>query len=294
VDISANMVKELRAATGAGVLDCRRALETAGGDLNRATEVLREKGLATAAKKASRQANEGLIGSHVEAGGKVAALVEVDCETDFVARTDEFQSLCQGLATLVAAEGADWQTPDDVLAQAFPNEGGRTVKEVIQERVAKLGENIVVRRVARLAIPSAGLIGSYVHTGSKVAALVEVGCATEALAQRPEFQTLAKDLAMQIVAARPSWVRTEDVPAEVIAKEKEGYIAEASGTEQPAQALDRILDGKLAKFFEESCLLEQPFIRNDSQRIKDVIGAAAARLGGQIGVHSFARMEVGN
>lgn len=288
------MVKELRAATGAGVLDCRKALETASGDLNRATEILREKGLATAAKKASRQANEGLIGSHVEAGGKVAALVEVNCETDFVARTDEFQSLCQGLATLVAVEGAGWGAPDDLLAQAFPGEGGRTVKEVIQERVAKLGENIVIRRIARLGISSAGMIGSYVHTGSKVAALVEIECAAEAPAQRPEFQVLAKDLAMQVVAARPSWVRIEDVPAEVVAKEREGYLAEVSGTDQPAQGLDRILDGKLAKFYEESCLLEQPFIRNDSKRIKDVIGEAAARLGGTICVQHFERMEVGN
>ncbi len=294
MDISANMVKELRAATGAGVLDCRKALETAGGDFNRAADVLREKGLATAAKKASRQANEGLIGNHVEAGSKVAALVEVNCETDFVARTDEFQSLCQGLARLIATEGAGWEGPEDVQAQPLASEGGRTVKEVIQERVAKLGENIVVRRFARLAIPSAGMIGSYVHTGSKVAALVDIRSATDLIAQRPEFQALAKDLAMQTVAARPNWVRVEDVPVEVIAKERETYAAQMGEADKPAQVLDRIVDGKLAKFYEENCLLEQPFIRDDSKHIKDVIGEAGTKLGEQIVVQRFVRIEVGN
>ncbi len=196
MEISANMVKELRAATGAGVLDCRKALETSSGDFERAAALLREKGLATAAKKSSREANEGLIGHYVHMGSKVAALVEVNCESDFVART-------------------------------------------------------------------------------------------------AEFQTLTRDLAMQVVASRPSWVRPEDVPADVLEREKEDYRVQMAGSNKPAEVMDKIIEGKLAKFFEENCLLEQPFIKDDSKRIKDVITEAIAKLGENIVVRRFARLEVG-
>ena len=196
MEITTTMVKDLRAATGAGVLDCRRALEAAGGDSDRASEILREKGLAIAAKKASREANEGLIGNYVHMGSKVAALVEVNCESDFVART-------------------------------------------------------------------------------------------------PDFQTLTKDLAMQIVAARPNWVRKEDVPADVIEKERDSYLAQMSDSNKPAQVLERIVEGKLAKFYEENCLLEQPFIKDENIKIKDLLTAAIAKMGENIVIRRFARLEVG-
>lgn len=196
MEITASMVKELRAATGAGVLDCRKALEASGGDLQQAAELLRQKGLAAAAKKADRVAHEGLIGSYVHTGSKMAALVELNCETDFVART-------------------------------------------------------------------------------------------------PEFQTLAKDLAMQVVAARPGWLQPEDVPADVVAKQKEDYIAQLGNTDKPAHVVEKIVEGKLAKFYEEVCLLEQPFIKDEGIKIKDLITAAIARLGENIVVRRFARLEVG-
>lgn len=195
MEITASMVKELRQLTGAGVLDCRKALETAGGDLKRAAELLREKGLAAAAKKAAREVHEGLIGSYIHMGSKVAALVELNCETDFVARTADFQGL-------------------------------------------------------------------------------------------------AKDLAMQIVAARPTWVRIEDVPADVLAQQTATYSAEVDPA-KPAAVIEKIIEGKLAKFLEESCLLEQPFIKDETVRIKDLLTAAVARLGENIVVRRFARLEVG-
>jgi len=195
VEITASMVKELRQLTGAGVLDCRKALETAGGDLKRAAELLREKGLAAAAKKAAREVHEGLIGSYIHMGSKVAALVELNCETDFVARTADFQGL-------------------------------------------------------------------------------------------------AKDLAMQIVAARPTWVRIEDVPADVLAQQTATFGAEVDPA-KPAAVIEKIIEGKLAKFLEESCLLEQPFIKDETVRIKDLLTAAVARLGENIVVRRFARLEVG-
>jgi len=188
------MVKDLRAQTGAGVLDCRKMLEKAGGDFNKAVELLREKGLSIAAKKAEREVKEGLIGSYVHMGSKVAALVEVNCESDFVARTDEFQALC-------------------------------------------------------------------------------------------------KDLAMQIVAAKPTWVHSEDVPADEIVRFKDQTAAEVTG--KPAQVVEKIIEGKLAKFYEENCLIEQPFIKDESIRVKDLITAKVAKLGENIVVRRFARLEVG-
>jgi elongation factor Ts len=196
VQITATMVKDLRAATGAGVLDCRKALETSGGNSEQAAALLREKGLAAAAKKATREANEGLIGSYIHMGSKVAALVEVDCESDFVART-------------------------------------------------------------------------------------------------ADFQALAKDLAMQIVAARPGWVRSEDIPAEVIQRETENYKAEAAAANKPAAMVDRIVEGKLAKFYEENVLLEQPFIKDESVKVRDLISQSIAKLGENIVVRRFTRLEVG-
>jgi elongation factor Ts len=195
VEITTTMIKDLRALTGAGVLDCRKALETAGGDFNRAAEFLREKGLATAAKKATREAKEGLIGHYVHMGSKVAALVEVNCESDFVARTDAFQALC-------------------------------------------------------------------------------------------------KDLAMQVVAARPAFARVEDIPAEVIEQQKAQFRSEVDPG-KPAEVVTRIIDGKMAKFIEESVLLEQPFIKDESTKIKDLINEAIAKMGENIVVRRFARLEIG-
>jgi elongation factor Ts len=190
------MLKALRQETGAGVLDCRKALEAANGDFGRAVEILREKGLLMAAKKADREAHEGLIGSYVHMGSKVAALVEVNCESDFVARTEQFQAL-------------------------------------------------------------------------------------------------TKDLAMQVVAARPGWVRIEDVPADVLEQERARYRAQLGDTDKPPQIIEKIVEGKLARFYEENCLLEQPFIRDDSIKVKDLITTTIARLGENIVVRRFARLEVG-
>ena len=194
MEITAGMVKELRQLTGAGVMDCRKALETASGDFNKAAELLREKALATEAKKATRETTEGLIGHYIHTGSKVAALVEVNCESDFVARTEQ-------------------------------------------------------------------------------------------------FQVLAKDLAMQVVAARPNWVRIEDAPADVVAKERAEALVQAG--DKPAAVAERIVEGKLAKFYEENCLLEQAYIRDDSVKIKDLITQAVAKLGENIVIRRFARLEVG-
>jgi len=197
VSISADMIKKLRDLTGAGVLDCRKALDSAQGDMDKAVEILREKGLAAAAKKASREASNGIIGSYVHMGAKMAALIEVNCETDFVARTDQFQAL-------------------------------------------------------------------------------------------------ARDLAMQVVAARPVYVRREDVPADVVAQEREKYLGQLDDANKPQNVVERIIEGKLAKFYEETCLLEQPFIKDDGVTVRSLLTDMVARLGENIVVRRFARFELGN
>jgi elongation factor Ts len=289
------MVKELRQATGAGVLDCRKALESSSGDFNKAMELLREKGLSAAAKKASREATEGLIGSYVGPHNKVAALVEVNCETDFVARTAEFMQFTEDVARQVAEQGAGLTSAEELVAQPLATGDGRSIKEVLTAMVGKLGENMVVRRFARLAVDPAaqpGSISMYVHMGSKVASLVQVTCPT-ATEGNEQVASMMKDLAMQVVAARPNWLSRDDVPAEVIAKEKELYLAQLGDTNKPPQVIERILDGKLGKFYEENCLLDQPFIRDDSKRIKDVIAETSKQVGQNLVVARFARLEVG-
>jgi elongation factor Ts len=196
VEITAQMVKDLRQITGAGVLDCRKTLEAAGGDFNKATEMLREKGMVAAAKKATREAKEGLVGHYIHTGSKVAALVEVNCESDFVARTDDFQTLC-------------------------------------------------------------------------------------------------RDLAMQVVAARPQWVRIEDIPADILEQERQTYQSQVLDANKPSEIIAKIIDGKFAKFYEEHCLLEQAFIKDESVKIKDLINASIAKLGENVVVRRFARLEVG-
>ena len=196
MEITAQMVKDLRQITGAGVLDCRKTLEAAGGDFNKATEMLREKGLVAAAKKATREAKEGLVGHYIHTGSKVAALVEVNCESDFVARTDDFQTLC-------------------------------------------------------------------------------------------------RDLAMQVVAARPQWVRIEDIPADILEQERQTYQSQILDANKPPEIIAKIIDGKFAKFYEEHCLLEQAFIKDESVKIKDLITASIAKLGENVVVRRFARLEVG-
>lgn len=298
MEISATMVKELRQATGAGVLDCRKALESSSGDFDKAVGLLREKGLSAAAKKATREANEGLIGSYVGGQNKVAALVEVNCETDFVARTPEFVQFTEDVARQVAEQGAGLTSAEELTAQPLATGDGRSIKEVLTAMISKLGENMVVRRFARLAVDDTtgqpGTISMYVHMGSKVASLVQVTCETAATAEsNGQVASLMKDLAMQVVAARPNWLSSEDVPADIIAKEKEIYRAQLGDTNKPPQVIERILDGKLGKFYEENCLLEQPFIRDDSKRIKNVIADTSKQVGENIVVVRFTRLEVG-
>ena len=275
-EISAEMVKELRDATNVSMMECKRALAEAGGDMAKATKLLRERGMAVAAKKASRTANQGLIASVISDDGKTGSLIEVNCETDFVARNPDFQKFVAQLAKKACAT-------DGELA----NE----VKSEVAAKVVEIGENIVVRRNVRYALSGGGKIASYIHLGGKVGALVEVGCTKAETVKNAAFDELVKDLTLQIAASSPKWLTSKDVTADVIASEREIYAKQVTG--KPANIVDKIVDGKLKKFYSEVCLMEQMFVKEQKQSITQLLGAKGKQLNDTITIKRYVRYQLG-
>ncbi|MGQ9780096.1 MAG: translation elongation factor Ts [Bacillota bacterium] len=296
MNITAEQVRELRERTGAGLMDCKRALEEAGGDQEKAIAILREKGLATAAKKAGRLASEGLVASFVLPDRSAGALVEVNCETDFVAKNAEFVAFVQALAEKIAKSeelGTTAGTEGEVLKNlTLPD--GTTVGVALTALIAKIGENMAVRRFARFTVPAGGgAVETYIHMGGKIGVLVELGCRKAATVEDPRFLALARDLAMQVAAAKPEYVRREEVPAATIENERGIYKAQALNEGKPEQVAEKIVAGRLEKFFKEVCLLEQAFIKDNTRNCAQVIKAVADELGEEITVVRFARFERG-
>ena len=287
--ITAAMIKELREATGAGILDSKKALEANDGDFDKAVEFLREKGLAKAAKKASREANEGLVVALVD--GKNAALVAVNCETDFVARTDDFRNFAEGLAKQVLAD-PNLDSVEALLAAPAADNPEKTVADSIQEAISKLGENIVLRNVARYVQNGAGVIEGYVHLGGKIGVLAEIGV-EDAAAEGDALHQLAHDITLQIAAARPQYLSRDDVPAEVIEKERSILMAQLQDEKKPDNIKQKIVEGRLNKFYKEICLLDQPFVKDDSLSIKQVLANAGKELGTTVKINRFTRFELG-
>lgn len=278
-EISARAVKALREQTGAGMMDCKRALSEAAGDLAKAVEVLRERGLAKAGKREGRTTSEGLIA--IATDGSVGGMIELGCETDFVARTDDFQGLGRSLAEAVAADAS----LADVDALLEAEVGGTSVAETIKANIAKLGENVVVKRVVRIDVPGSGLVGGYVHAGGKLGVMVGLsGADSSGLA------SVARDVAMHVAAADPSPVAVtrEGVPADLLAKEAEIYRKQAVQGGKPEKILDRIVDGKLAKFVSDICLVEQPFVKDPDKSVGDLLKEA-----GDVSVFAFERFKLG-
>ncbi|MCX8057028.1 MAG: translation elongation factor Ts [Ignavibacteria bacterium] len=260
--VSAELVKQLREKTGAGMMDCKKALEETGGDFEKAVEYLRKKGAAVAAKRAERTANEGLVLTRLSEDGKVAAIVEVNCETDFVARSDAFIELANKIADLVFAN--DFQNLDELLNA---NVNGLTVTDLINEAVGKIGEKIQVSRFKKVKVDN-GSIVDYIHPGSKLGVLVLFEFTKSVPA---EFKAFARDIAMQVAAMRPMTVSREQVDKSIIEKEVEIYKTQARNEGKPEQVLERIAQGKLDKFFQEICLLEQPFVKDGSKSVGELI-----------------------
>ena len=270
MSISAETVKTLRERTGAGMMECKKALVETGGDLDAAAEIMRKAGLAKADKKAGRIAAEGTIAAATAADGRSAVLVEVNCETDFVARQSEFQAFAADVAQAALAAGAS--APEALAALKL---GGQTVEETRRSLVAKIGEKIDVRRAGRLVAPDR--IGAYVH-GTRIGVLAGL---------RGGDAALARDIAMHVAAANPQYVAPADVPAEVVAKEREILAAQAAGEGKPPAIVEKMVEGRLRKHLAEICLTGQPFVKDPDTTVGALLAGAKA------GVSGFLRYEVG-
>jgi len=285
--ITAQMVKKLRDQTGAGMMECKNALTEANGDFDAANTILRKRGLASAAKKAGRTANEGLIGNRLSADHGRGVLAEVNCESDFVARTSDFQALMQDVITEIEKAG-------DAANDVWLKDAAGPVQKLVAAAIAKLGENMGVARFVRYA--GQGYVGQYIHLGGKIGVQLEFGGATPAVSGRAEFATLVKEIAMQVAAASPTsaaYVSRESVPADVLDKEKAIYRAQMENSGKPAQVIDKIVEGKLGSFYSQVVLPDQESIRDPKVKVKDVIAAANKTLGASVSVTRFARLKVG-
>jgi elongation factor Ts len=275
-EITAAMVGKLREMTNAGLMDCKKALSETTGDLNAAVDLLRKKGVATAAKKAGREAKEGVIAQYIQPGGRLGVLVEINCETDFVAKNETFRAFC-----------------DDV-AKRLANDPNADLETFRTEQVAKIGENIKITRHARLEVSGNGLIAAYIHTGAKVGVLVEVGAQKEATTTNETFRELVRDITLQIAAANPIAVSREQVDPAVLQKERE--IAETSDAVKgkPAQAVSKIVEGKLEKYLQTICLVDQGFVKKNSEiTVREHVAQVGKQIGDEITIRRFIRYQVG-
>jgi elongation factor Ts len=277
------MVADLRAKTGAGMMDCKKALDETAGDMEQAIDLLRKKGLAAAAKKAGRVAAEGLVA--VAGEGRCCSVVEVNSETDFVAKNDAFQAFVNGVAQVVLEHNP--ANLDALLALPFPGTG-RTVIEEQTHQVATIGENISVRRFARLELP-AGVVASYVHGAGKIGVLVALACDQAA----DQVATLARQLAMHVAAANPQYLQRNEVPADVLEREKEIYRVKARESGKPENIIEKIIEGQVNKFYGEICLLEQAYVIDPDQKVGKVVEALGKELGSKVELAGYARFQLG-
>jgi elongation factor Ts len=338
--ITAQTVNDLRQRTGAGLMDCKKALTEANGDMEKAVEILRIKGVATRNKKADRKASEGILAVQVAADGRSATLLELNCETDFVAKNEAFVALAKDLVGQAAAKGVE-----NLLDQPYHADASRKVNDYLNDQVTKIGENLKVSRVLKFEANGVGRVSAYVHTGAKIAVLLELGLKSQAAAAHADVADLARQLAMQVVANNARFVRRDDVSADVVAKEKEialeftkseadkaideakrvvedyrGQLIEqkaANNAEAVAELekrivvsekqviaaesrkkgqlsnIEKIVAGRVDKFFAEACLLEQSFFRDPDKKVSDLLTEAKAKVGEEVSIVRFVRFQVG-
>jgi elongation factor Ts len=305
-EITAQLVKQLRERTGAGMMECKAALVESNGDLDGAEVVLRKKGIASAGKKATRSTKQGLIGSYLSVDGRMGVLVEVNCESDFVARTEDFQTLTADIARHIAetkptfvrledvteAERANIKSHLALYEQKFVKDSNVTVAELIKTKIAKLGENIAVSRFMAIETDEQGFVGNYIHAGAQIGVLVEVSSAKN-LSANDEFRTLVRDLAMQVAAANPQFLDRSDVSPAALERERDIQRERVIKEGKPSNVADKIVEGRLSKFYEEVCLVEQPFIKENSISVRDYVKSKAGALGA-IKIKQFVRFKVGD
>jgi elongation factor Ts len=283
--ITAQMVKELREKSGAGMMDCKKALTESDGNFDKAMSLLRERGEAIAVKRGGRVAKEGLIEALISDDHHSGVLIELNSESDFVARNDDFKALAAKLAkqALAQPEGAD------VNASSME---GTTAAEVVKAAVGKIGENIVLSRTAKLEDKD-GIIVSYVHPPGKIGVLVDFAVSNHDLASHPEFKQFARSIAMHVAASSPLCLSREDVPAGALENEKEIFRKQALNEGKPEKIVEKIVEGRVSKFYGESCLLEQPFVQDPDKKVEGVIKENAAKHGAEITIRRYVRFLLG-
>lgn len=289
MQITADQVSKLREQTGAGMMDCKKALVENAGDFQKSVEYLRKKGIASASKKAGRTAKDGTVFALVDQESKAAVLVEVNCETDFVAKTENFQKFVTTIAKHIAKANPTDATA--LLAQKI--EGDKTVDEVVKEAIATLGENIMVRRFVRYPLTSGKEVKTYIHAGGKVGVLVEANLSNPEKSTHESFLGFMRDISMHIAAASPLYLKSDEVPAEVVSKEKEIALAQLQGQNKPADVLEKIASGKINKYYEETCLVKQKFVKDDKKTIESLTQEIAKAIGDALHISRFARFVLG-
>jgi elongation factor Ts len=275
--ITASLVKELRDETNLGMMECKKALVETAGDKDQAIKLLRERGMAIAGKKATRTANEGRIAALVNQGGKLGVMIEVNCETDFVAKNENFQAF---VASLV-----------EKAKDAGDGELAGLVKEELTAKIAEIGENLIIRRNLRYELQGPGIIASYIHLGAKVGVLIEVGCGKDDTASQDAFKDVVKDITLHIAASNPRYLSREDVPETVVEGEREIYAKQVEN--KPANIIDKIVGGKLEKFYSQICLVEQGFVKDPDHSVKELLAARSKELGDELAIRRFVRYQVG-
>jgi len=276
-DISASLVKELRDETGVGMMECKKALVETGGDKEAAIKKLREAGMQMAAKKASRTAKQGIIAASVAPDARSGRMIEVNCETDFVTKNEVFQAFVSEL--LREAEGL----ADDTIGDAC--------KSKVEAKIAEIGENLVARRNLTYTVQGTGAVAAYVHLGGKLGVLVEVGCTKPESVQQDAVKTMLADLTLHITAVNPACITRDQVPAETVAAEKDIYAKQVEG--KPANIIDKIVAGKLEKFYGQICLVEQPFVKDQDQTVGAVLADAGKAVGDEFTIRRFVRWQLG-
>ena len=286
-EISASMVMKLRKMSGQGMMDCKRALQEANGDMDEAMEILRKKGLVTLAKRSERETSEGIIVSKTGEDGRVAALAALCCETDFVARSGDFVAAAEALADYALACPAESKA-EDVLATSID---GKKYSEVLTEVVGKTGEKIQVGDFAKYKLDGPGLISVYIHFNKKVGRMVEIETSDDNVASADALKRIAADIAMHITATKPLALNKDGISTKTIEKEKAIFAEQVKN--KPANIIDKIVEGKMRKFFVENCLMEQGFVKDDSKTVAEVLAEAAKGAGGEAKIKRFVRFEVG-
>jgi elongation factor Ts len=285
VEITADLVKQLRDKTSCGFMDCKKALQETQGDLEAAVTYLRQKGIAVATKRAERATSEGAVWSHLVPDSNTGVLLEVNCESDFVAKTNAFLAFGETLAAqIVQSAPVDLEA---LLAQPWQGQAGLSVQEYLNELIGQIGENIRIRRFSRFA--NGGPVAAYIHFGGKIGVLLELSASSNS----SELQTLAKDLAMQVAATNPLAITPEGLDPEVVAREKAIYETQAKEFGKPENIIERMVSGRLEKYFKEVCLLGQPFVKNPEVSVAQLLKESGKSSGGEVGVARFVRYQVG-